>query len=77
MIPTAVLWGIFQVNMICFETKYDCFSHASACHVYIHVCSYRYRNSINKCTTMTPTEVLWGVFQVNMICFETKHDANL
>ena len=45
---------------------------------YIHVCTCTYRNSINKCTTVIPTAVLWGFFYRNfIICFGTRYDTNL
>ena len=54
-------------------------SHASACHVYIHVCMYVYLSKLNK------KMHYYGVcrstmrifFTVIIICFGTKYDANL
>ena len=42
-----------------------------------HVCTCTYRNSINICTTMIPTAVLWELFYSKYFLFGTKYDANL
>ena len=55
------------------------FSHACACHAYIHVCMYVYLPKFkNKCTTtMIPIAVPWVFYSNNIICFRTKYGANL
>ena len=68
----------FPGALIVITTTSFSFSHACACHVYVHVCTCSYRNSINKCTTMIPASVSWGVFYRNfIICSGTKYDASL
>ena len=54
------------------------FSHACACHVYIHVCACTYRSSINNYTTMIPAAVPWSFFlHLKEFLFGTKYGANL
>ena len=68
----------FPGAVIVITTTSSSCSHACACHAYIHVCTCTYRNSINKCTTLIPTAVPWGLFYSNfIICFGAKYDANL
>ena len=69
----------FSGAVIVITTTSSSFSHACACHVYIHVCMYAYlSNSMNKCTIMIPTAVPWGFFYTDIIiCFRTKYYSNL